>query len=621
MSAADRAFAIAMAKSIPKGDKGDPGDISEINGKTGSSVTLDAGDLGYDSSETYTSGTVGAGISNALSAINNLTPLVEATFPQKTITDTPIATFTDGADNVPIKALTVDIDPIQNLHGYDNPWPAGAGANIWDEEWEQGTLNYVNGELTYSETNIRSKNFIPVTPSTSYFPKKPSDINIVVCGYDEDFHFTHNSRYSAANTAFTVDADTKYIKFCTIGTPQYGGTYKNNIAINYPSTVETYSPYENNCPIYGFTGANISKAAINIWDGVKAAGHFDDNTGAYDSLGGWTMSSKIPALPNTKYYFKAGTSSGSPSYVIGCWDAADNWLGRVMFSAGNAAITTKANTAYIRFEHTLTATGESINYPYTDTDYHEYVGAVVPVAFPDEAGTVYGGYLTLNEDGSADLVSDRIIQTTFTIESIGTNAQSGLNYASAYFATGASGAANSEMLSNQYVQISNSATPTASGQMKKGTQTFTLYNKAFAGMTKEEVAEYLVTEGVQVLLMRATPASFHIGPEDAGIIRTLYGLNNVWSDTGDIDTMAYRADPASYQAAQLASALNVIDSMIANVETSYTASKAYSVNDFLSVDGKLYIVTADIASGATITPNTNVTETTVGEQLAAILNS
>jgi hypothetical protein len=152
--------------------------------------------------------------------------------------------------------MIYEFSPKQSYNGYDKPWAPGDGVNVWDEEWEKGTLNYANGEITYSDTNIRSKNFIPVTPSTSYFPKKPSDNNIVVCGYDEDFHFTNNPRYSAANTAFTVNADTKYIKFCTIGTPLYGGTYKDDISINYPSTEISYYPYANICPPEGF----------NIWD-------------------------------------------------------------------------------------------------------------------------------------------------------------------------------------------------------------------------------------------------------------------------------------------------------------------------------------------------------------------
>lgn len=49
----------------------------------------------------------------------------------------------------------------------------------------------------------------------------------------------------------------------------------------------------------------------------------------------------------------------------------------------------------------------------------------------------------------------------------------------------------------------------------------------------------------------------------------------------------------------------------ANVESSTTASKAYSVGEFLVLNGILYKVASAIASGATITPNTNVIATTM----------
>ena len=55
---------------------------------------------------------------------------VEAQFEQKTIADVAIASFNDGADNIPVKNLTVDIEPIQDLHGQANPYPAGGGKNL-----------------------------------------------------------------------------------------------------------------------------------------------------------------------------------------------------------------------------------------------------------------------------------------------------------------------------------------------------------------------------------------------------------------------------------------------------------------------------------------------------------
>ena len=39
------------------------------------------------------------------------------------------ATFPDGSDN-PLEACNVDINPVQDLHGYDKPWAPGAGKNI-----------------------------------------------------------------------------------------------------------------------------------------------------------------------------------------------------------------------------------------------------------------------------------------------------------------------------------------------------------------------------------------------------------------------------------------------------------------------------------------------------------
>lgn len=43
-----------------------------------------------------------------------------------------IASFSDGADDLPMKSCVVKMEPIQDLHGYDSPWPAGGGKNLAD---------------------------------------------------------------------------------------------------------------------------------------------------------------------------------------------------------------------------------------------------------------------------------------------------------------------------------------------------------------------------------------------------------------------------------------------------------------------------------------------------------
>jgi len=55
--------------------------------------------------------------------------------------------------------------------------------------------------------------------------------------------------------------------------------------------------------------------------------------------------------------------------------------------------------------------------------------------------------------------------------------------------------------------------------------------------------------------------------------------------------------------------------MIASVEETSTASKAYNEGEYLIYNGTLYKVTSSISSGGTLTPNTNITAVIVGDEL------
>lgn len=53
----------------------------------------------------------------------------------------------------------------------------------------------------------------------------------------------------------------------------------------------------------------------------------------------------------------------------------------------------------------------------------------------------------------------------------------------------------------------------------------------------------------------------------------------------------------------------------AHYESTTTASRPYKVGEYLTYNGYLYRVTAEIASGGTITVGTNVMQTTVGDEI------
>lgn len=61
-------------------------------------------------------------------------------------------------------------------------------------------------------------------------------------------------------------------------------------------------------------------------------------------------------------------------------------------------------------------------------------------------------------------------------------------------------------------------------------------------------------------------------------------------------------------------------STLATVETGTSASQAYSAGDYLVYNGVLYEVTTAISSGQTLTPGTNISATTVGDELTSLNN-
>ena len=58
------------------------------------------------------------------------------------ISDVAVASFSDGAD-LPINKCIVDITATQDLHGYDSPWPAGGGKNLFNATATTATINEV----------------------------------------------------------------------------------------------------------------------------------------------------------------------------------------------------------------------------------------------------------------------------------------------------------------------------------------------------------------------------------------------------------------------------------------------------------------------------------------------
>ena len=163
-----------------------------------------------------------------------------------------IASFPDGAD-MPMVSLVADIDPIQDtsggvpspsnicpISGWDSVDVSVCGINVWDEEWEVGSINNTTGLPSPDPDNIRAKNYCHCTPNTSYYFMIGVSLNIRYYWYDAEYNLINNN--IVKNNVAVSPSNARYFKIRTTGS--YGATYNNDISINYPPTDHDYHAYQ-----------------------------------------------------------------------------------------------------------------------------------------------------------------------------------------------------------------------------------------------------------------------------------------------------------------------------------------------------------------------------------------
>lgn len=176
-----------------------------------------------------------------------------------------ISTFTDGVD-LPLNKLVVGID---SQSGVGECNLVVNGINQWDEEWVQGHVSTRTGDLIETGQKIRSKNYIPVVPNTSYYCiPATGTIGLNYACYDINKTFIVGGEIHESNHfTITIPPNGRYLMISTFGTTV--STYNNDISINYPSTDTSYHAYDGHTYNISFpSGVTISNGSIDILNGV-----------------------------------------------------------------------------------------------------------------------------------------------------------------------------------------------------------------------------------------------------------------------------------------------------------------------------------------------------------------
>ena len=188
--------------------------------------------------------------------------------------------------NIPdaIESLIAYITAVQDLHGFDNPWPAGGGKNI-------GLLSDDIKGSNQNCTAVYSNNGVVVTASANYarigYLIPVTEGTVYTCTYKGKgsyriYYGTEDASWSSADTGYLgLQAMTETLTEYTFRftAPSSGvfffgvyvvtNTYDSenpqsmtieNFMVEKGMDATDFAPYENICPITGWTGCTVTNA-------------------------------------------------------------------------------------------------------------------------------------------------------------------------------------------------------------------------------------------------------------------------------------------------------------------------------------------------------------------------
>ena len=452
-----------------------------------------------------------------------------------------IVSFENHGDESPVENCVIDIEPVQDLNGQSSPYPAGGGKNLlyvptgrtYTGNGVTWTLNQ-NGSITVSGTATEASTFYYVQQEVGeafngdyYFQCFPTISSNIFQG-GVKVGGTWFSVYASAKTALTgISGKIQQMWFQvragqTLNTTLYPMIYKAS------ETVTEWSPYSNICPISGWTGANVVRTGVNVWDEEWELGWFDWTTGQeVVSYAYIRFKNLVSVKPATQYVFvKPSGIFARPVYYdadgvfVSCPD--------VIYTANTYTVfTIPDNVYYVRFaiKETSYSNDVSLNYPSTDHDYHPYAGDTYSITFPTEAGTVYGGELDVT-NGVLTVDRAHYVVTNVT-EITNDNAYTDFNRVNIVDSTGKlSGKPNGAIISNVF----KPGTLVVNGVFMHGTTGVINFTPSISiGTTLPEIKAWLIANNAEFCYELATPITYTLTPQE---IAMLTGQNHIFSDTG-----------------------------------------------------------------------------------------
>ena len=228
--------------------------------------------------------------------------------------------------SIPLLSLVGEINPVQNLNGYDHPWAGGAGKNLLSPFTKGVSIVSSTGALNSNATHATTdKIYVDFSQNPNYYLSGMlTTLRHFVAAYNSSDQFLGRNSAGALESRKLTPSSFIY------GTPQGSGDvayiritiYENTglsgviddidnmtAQLEAGSSSTTYEPYSNICPISGFANANICLEdeydagatpayTINLGE-TRYGGSLNVTTGVLTLTHGYIASYNSEVLPST----------------------------------------------------------------------------------------------------------------------------------------------------------------------------------------------------------------------------------------------------------------------------------------------------------------------------------
>ena len=184
--------------------------------------------------------------------VDTVNDYMNAAYQKESVGPASIVTLEDAAE-LPLVKVETSFAPVQDLHGYDYPWPAGTTKNLFDESTIINGYYATNDPTSITASNAYRTARLTLPAGTYTFSTDLTNPRILRTWYDNE---NHNLSVDSGTTTFTTTTEGT-VAVCWRNTSTSAITQTLHTMIEAGSTATTYIPYSNICPITGWTGVKF----------------------------------------------------------------------------------------------------------------------------------------------------------------------------------------------------------------------------------------------------------------------------------------------------------------------------------------------------------------------------